>query len=146
MSASPTGELSASGASARVPARRTTLAIVGLLLGLLAPLAWWATIDFPWMRASGGAAWLSLVIGLLLGASAALVDRRPWVRSFALLELAILGLFVWLFFGFARLPAPTKPLERASDFTLPDQLGRSVTLSEELAQGPVLLVFFRGHW
>ena len=89
---------------------------------------------------------LALVIGLLLSASAALVDRRLWVRAFLVLGLAQLGLFVWLFFGFARLPAPTKPLERASDFTLADQLGRSVTLSAELSKGPVLLVFFRGHW
>ena len=146
MSASPSAELPPAERATRAPARRTTLAIVGLLLCLVSPIAWWATIDHPWMRASGAAAWLALVIGLLLSASAALVDRRLWVRAFLVLGLAQLGLFVWLFFGFARLPAPTKPLERASDFTLADQLGRSVTLSAELSKGPVLLVFFRGHW
>ena len=147
MSASPSGELPpGSSASVRASAHRTSLALVGLLLCLLAPLAWWATIDYPWMRASGAAAWLTLLIGLLLGASAALVDRRLWVRAVMVLGLAMLGLFVWLFFGFARLPATTGTLERASDFTLPDHLGRSVTLSQELARGPVLLVFYRGHW
>lgn len=34
----------------------------------------------------------------------------------------------------------------APDFTLPDALGRPVTLSEHLRQGPVALVFYRGEW
>jgi peroxiredoxin len=33
-----------------------------------------------------------------------------------------------------------------ADFTLRDHLGVPVTLSAELASGPVLLVFYRGHW
>src|SRR5947207_4808325 len=36
--------------------------------------------------------------------------------------------------------------ERAPDFTLPDQLGRQVSLADELEQGPVVLVFYRGEW
>jgi peroxiredoxin len=36
--------------------------------------------------------------------------------------------------------------ERAPDFVLPDQLGLDVRLAERLAQGPVLLVFYRGEW
>jgi len=36
--------------------------------------------------------------------------------------------------------------DRAPDFTLPDQLGRRVSLSDELAQGPVVLIFYRGEW
>jgi peroxiredoxin len=34
----------------------------------------------------------------------------------------------------------------APDFTLPDQLGREVHLADQLAQGPVVLVFYRGEW
>lgn len=32
------------------------------------------------------------------------------------------------------------------DFTLTDQLGNAVTLAEKLAQGPVVLTFYRGGW
>jgi hypothetical protein len=34
----------------------------------------------------------------------------------------------------------------APDFTLPSQDGRAVSLATELARGPVVLVFYRGHW
>ncbi|MBC7930835.1 MAG: redoxin domain-containing protein [Rubrivivax sp.] len=36
--------------------------------------------------------------------------------------------------------------ETAPDFTLEDQRGRKVTLSEARAKGPVVLVFYRGYW
>ncbi len=36
--------------------------------------------------------------------------------------------------------------DRAPDFALPDQLGRTVSLSDRLADGPVALVFYRGDW
>ena len=36
--------------------------------------------------------------------------------------------------------------DRAPDFTLPDQLGRRVSLAGELEQGPVVLIFYRGEW
>jgi peroxiredoxin len=32
------------------------------------------------------------------------------------------------------------------DFTLPNQEGHPVTLSSFRGKGPVLLVFYRGHW
>jgi peroxiredoxin len=34
----------------------------------------------------------------------------------------------------------------APDFTLSDQIGRSVHLADLLAQGPVVVVFYRGDW
>ena len=36
--------------------------------------------------------------------------------------------------------------DKAPDFTLPDQLGEKVVLSEELADGPTVLAFYRGKW
>lgn len=36
--------------------------------------------------------------------------------------------------------------DKAPDFTLPDQLGEEVVLSEELADGPTVLAFYRGKW
>lgn len=35
---------------------------------------------------------------------------------------------------------------RAPDFSLPDYTGRTITLSEETAKGPVVLIFYRGLW
>ena len=35
---------------------------------------------------------------------------------------------------------------RAPDFTLPNQRGDTVRLSERLARGPVALSFYRGVW
>jgi peroxiredoxin len=36
--------------------------------------------------------------------------------------------------------------ERAPDFSLPDAVGRVISLRERLSQGPVVLVFYRGEW
>ncbi|AUO09499.1 alkyl hydroperoxide reductase [Paenibacillus jamilae] len=35
---------------------------------------------------------------------------------------------------------------QAPDFSLPDYTGRIITLSEETTKGPVVLIFYRGHW
>ena len=45
--------------------------------------------------------------------------------------------------------ARTSPIavgEVAPDFTLEDQRGRKVSLSEARAKQPVVLVFYRGYW
>jgi peroxiredoxin/nucleoside-diphosphate-sugar epimerase len=36
--------------------------------------------------------------------------------------------------------------DKAPDFTLEDATGKLVTLSEELAKGPVIIMFYRGEW
>jgi peroxiredoxin len=36
--------------------------------------------------------------------------------------------------------------DQAPDFTLPDALGNAVNLNEELADGPVILTWYRGSW
>ena len=46
-----------------------------------------------------------------------------------------------------RLPNPgLKVGERAPDFTLPNAFGKQVSLSKQLAKGPVVLTFYRGAW
>ena len=42
-------------------------------------------------------------------------------------------------------PIPTES-ERARDFALPDTSGELWSLSSALQNGPVVLVFLRGHW
>jgi cytochrome oxidase Cu insertion factor (SCO1/SenC/PrrC family) len=49
----------------------------------------------------------------------------------------------------AAAAASTSPVgvgEAAPDFTLEDQDGHSVTLSQSRGKAPVVLVFYRGYW
>lgn len=78
----------------------------------------------------------------------------------AVLSVLILGLFLFYNFSFSRqLPAAAgapRVGEKAPDFTLPDQHGQPVKLSELWAPAAtgaeakparwVLLVFYRGYW
>ena len=36
--------------------------------------------------------------------------------------------------------------DTAPDFTVPGPFGSEVTLSDYAAKGPVVLIFYRGHW
>ena len=41
---------------------------------------------------------------------------------------------------------PPQPGETAPDFELPDSTGEMRRLSELCAWGPLVLLFYRGHW
>lgn len=41
---------------------------------------------------------------------------------------------------------PVQVGETAPDFTLEDEMGRKVTLSEARGKTPTVLVFYRGYW
>jgi hypothetical protein len=133
--------------SSAAPERRLLQALLGLFLCLSGPIAWAQFMDRPWLRSSGAPAWILMAAGVLYGLVAARADRRWFVRALAALDALLLALFAWAFFGLFALPVtPAEDLQRAPDFTLPDVGGRPVTLSERLGGGPILLVFWRGHW
>ena len=109
------------------------------------------TRDFPWLNL------------LLFAAGIALLGRGFWrarreparyrgriaAPSLGLLSLLVLGFFLsYTFYLSAQLP-PSKGApkvgEEAPDFTLPDQQGNPVKLSDLRGQ-PALLVFYRGYW
>lgn len=46
----------------------------------------------------------------------------------------------------AQRTGPVAAGEVAPDFTLQDQNGNKVTLSDARAKNPVVLVFYRGYW
>jgi hypothetical protein len=125
--------------------RGTVRVLFSLVALVLAPLSWWWSIDDPLLRSTGITVWMMLGSALFLSISAAVRDRRGWIRAVAAAEVGLALLAVWAFFGFARLPYGSV-VERLPDFTLLDHTGTPVTLSAELARGPVLLVFYRGHW
>lgn len=130
----------------RLPFRGTVRIVFSLILLALGPLSWFMTIDSAEMRASGATVWTCFVSATYLGATAAWKDKRRWVRLTFAGEVGFMALALWLFFGFARLPVPGAAPERAPEFTLPDAQGTPHALTDALARGPVLLVFFRGHW
>lgn len=119
-----------------------------------------ATRDFPWLNL------LLFGVGLVVlgvGSRRAFAQPGRWFSKLSasllsVLSVLILGLFVFYNFSLsAQLPASTgapKVGEKAPDFTLPDQDGKDVRLSElvaSLGTAPgqdryLLLLFYRGYW
>ncbi len=131
------------------PARsRFAAALLGLLLALLGVPAYLLSMDEPWLRASGAAAFAPMALGTVLAVRAVGRDRGWRVRWLAALTVLVTALWTVAFTWLAALPeaGSVARIERAPDFALRDQDGREVRLHERCAQGPVLLVFFRGHW
>jgi len=65
----------------------------------------------------------------------------------ASLNVAFAAAFVWLLYGVTAVPVVSGPAvgAPAPDFTLVDQNGRATRLAD-FRGGPLLLVFYRGHW
>lgn len=131
------------------PPRRGWIALLGLLCALAATPAYILLMDVPYMRATALPTWVCLVAGLALAAHAARADRRGWVRTIAGVNAFLLlgSLVAW--FALGRLPQPSAAPAVGSalpDFTLPDPDGVPVSIADEIAKGPVLLVFYRGFW
>lgn len=127
------------------PPRRLALAIAGFVLVVAAPFIYGALIANPVTARTGWPMFAAMLAGIALAVLAARRDARRRTRAVAVFSALVALGWTWLFFGGMRVPAAT-PLVRAPDFTLADPSGRSVTLSQVTARGPVLLVFYRGFW
>ena len=83
-------------------------------------------------------------------AGLAVALRRRWPAWVALgVALVLLAGGGYVNFVMARIPpAPTtvRVGERPPDFTLPDAMGRPISLADFRGHKPVVLVFYRGHW
>ena len=125
--------------------RRAWLA---LALGGAGILAYVLLLGVPWVRSTGAPTFVALTAALLLALSALRRERRARTLVPTLLTAALATGFVWLFFVVARLPASTtfEGLGRAPDVELVGAGGLPLRLTAETARGPLLLVFFRGHW
>ena len=125
------------------------LAISGLVLVLAGPISYALLLRVPWIRATAAPNLALAAVGLILGVVAAARAGHGWPAWLAAGDVLLTLMFVGVLFGLFRLPTPSKvPADQATapDFTLPDQDGRPVTLSSFRGKGPVLLVFYRGHW
>jgi hypothetical protein len=124
---------------------RFTLALLGAACAILAPVAYMATVSTPVGGRTGWAMFTTIAAGLTLVLAALLSDRRK--RTIAAAALAAFFALAWtaMFFIALKTP-PTSALATAPDFTLLDEGGHPVSLAQERAKGPVLLVFYRGWW
>jgi len=111
------------------------------------------TRDFPWANlllfAGGG---ICLVVGLFRAFGKAQVYRgKMFGPIFATLAILMFGLFSYvLFYELREVPPSTaapRVGQKAPDFTLPDQDGKDVALSELVGRSKaVALIFYRGFW
>ena len=145
-----------------MPRRRNWLAWLGLGLGLLAVLAYFAGIILrvgPRAPALRDTAVLHLaLIGVALGVSAVAIRRalgraathrgRVLAPLLGVLNLAVAVFFILMLSRFSVLPpAPNAPQvgQAAPAFSLTDDRGTPIQLADLRGQN-VLLVFYRGHW
>ena len=113
------------------------------------------TRDFPWANlllfATGG---ILLLVGLVRAFGQPTVYRgRIFGSILTFLSVLMFGMFCYGLFYIARQMPPSAGApqvgQKAPDFTLPDQDGKDVALSELLAAPntrAVLLIFYRGYW
>lgn len=130
------------------PKRAAIPALIGMLLTIGGIVAWVLLGAHPWLWRTGLPAWILIGAGLLTVFYAAGRDSRWLVRAPTIVSVGLSLLFVYGFFVFAALPAPQgfEELDTAPDFALRDHNKQTVSLSDSLSAGPVLLVFYRGHW
>jgi hypothetical protein len=118
-------------------------AIVGLLLSLLAYVVASSTLDNTFLRESSWLTYSYAVCGIGFSLAGAIGSGRWLPRLLAIPSIAAALLLLVSFLVLARIPAHSAV---AVGSTVPDfQLGAH-SLQAELAKGPVLLVFYRGHW
>ena len=111
------------------------------------------TRDFPWVNfllfAAGG---IFLVVGLFRAFGRPQIYRgKIFGPILATLALLMFGLFSYIFFyGLRQLPPSTgapRVGQRAPEFTLSDQDGKEVSLSDLVSRSKaVALIFYRGFW
>ncbi len=125
------------------------LSLIGMVITLVGGVSYFLLTDIPFIRNTAAPNIAMVVVGMAM-AGYGVAQRRSkgtiittGVSAFVGLGL-ILSLTVMM-----KLPeaeAVARTAETLPDFTLPNQEGVPVTLSSYRGKGPVLLVFYRGHW
>jgi len=68
------------------------------------------------------------------------------VAAIAVVALALLVIAGCGWWSLEPRGTPVQAQRKAPGFSLPDHTGKTVTLSTLLANGPAVVVFYRGHW
>jgi len=123
------------------------------LLGLIgAVITMAAGISFPFVQSFHLGATPHVILAIVGMAICvwAVTKRRGWVTIPALCISSLVGLgFIFSVTILLKLPesaAIAKTMDTLPDFTLPNQDGSLVRPASYRGKGPVLLVFYRGHW
>ena len=123
-----------------------TTSLIGLALSLGGPLSYFLLLNH---RPIGALHLFITILGMAMCVWG-ITKGRNWITISSL----CLGLLVGLFYTVSltvlmRLP-PTPEvahkMDTVPDFTLTNQEGRPIRPSAYKGKGPVLLVFYRGHW
>lgn len=130
-------------------ARANRWAWIGLAMSAVGGVSYFLLIGVPWIRSTALPNTILAVSGLVFSLIA-LVRKRTWVTIGAgtLSTLLSVGFLVSIFV-LMRLPSDAHVVaigKEAPDFAIPNQYGQTVRLSSFKGKGPVLLVFYRGHW
>ncbi len=118
-----------------------------LLVGGLG--SYMALLSNATIRATAWPTFAMLALAVGLAVAAVRVRRRWWTLTVAIVTPLMAGSFVFAFFvgmGLPEAEAGPGPGDVAPNFTLMDHTLMPVTLAMHRGRGPVLLVFYRGHW
>lgn len=123
--------------------------LMGLATTLVGGVSYWFLLNVPFIRNTALPNVALVVIGMGL-AVWGVIQKRGWMTITSLvLSLLVGGGLMAALFVLMRLPAPEQvatTIETIPDFTMPNQEGRGVGSADFRGRGPLLLVFYRGHW
>lgn len=127
---------------------RREYAIAGLLLSIGSFFVYLALIDDTWQRETGVFALAYATFGALGGLLGLFGSKRWPVRIVGLLAVLLSLFFFYVYFPASRIPEMRGVAvgEAAPPFTLTSQNNVATSLTDALEHGPVMLVFYRGHW
>jgi hypothetical protein len=110
------------------------------------------TRDFPWASLLlFGIGAVLLIIGLFRAFGRPQLYRGKILGSiFAVIALALFSFFSYkIFYVLKQVPLSAQAPrvgEKAPEFSLPDQNGKQVALSDLLSPNGAVLIFYRGYW
>lgn len=132
----------------RAPAKLGGVIVLAWLLIIASIAGYFWLIDVPWIRSSAGPVWVALAVATGLAAYCWPRDTRKRTRIAAGAILAFAAFAIWAFFVAARLPSVSAPAlgQSAPDAEFVAVDGQKSTITEAVQEGPLLLVFYRGHW
>jgi hypothetical protein len=122
---------------------------LSLLITLAGPVSYFMTLYVPFLARTGFLFFGLMACGAVLSIVAA---RNVGGRAGMIWSVVNVGLALFFSAGFifgSRVPAAPSSIALHAEaplFELSDQNGQTVRLADELAKGPVLLVFYRGYW